>query len=233
MIFPGEPHHVTQRGHNRERCFHVRGDHVLYLGLLREHAAETGCAVHAYVLMPNHVHLLVTPPERDSISELLSRVNQRYVQSLNRHHGRCGTAWQGRFHASVVDSRSYFMTCQRYIELNPVRAGLARRAEEYPWSSFHTYALGRPSPVPLAEHAAYLALGPDEACRRTQYAALFEAELPQHMIDRIRIAAMGGRPLGDDAFIETMRAKYGPVVARQKRGPKARREAAPASQSLL
>ena len=113
FLLPGEPVHVIQRGHNRSTCFHDSRGHELYLGLLQQFADRDGCAIHAYVLMTNHIHLLLTPAEAGSASELMRHVNQRYSQSVNRSLQRCGTLWQGRFKACIVDSAEYFFTCQR------------------------------------------------------------------------------------------------------------------------
>src|SRR4051812_49110882 len=117
IVVPGWPHHVIQRGHNKADTFFTPGDRELYLGLLDEYVAKRGCDLHAYALMSNHVHLLVTPPEDHALAELMAAVNQRYVQSVNRRRSRCGSIWQGRFHSCVVDTDRYFLTCQRYIEL--------------------------------------------------------------------------------------------------------------------
>jgi putative transposase len=224
LIFPGAPHHVIQRGHNKERCFFRERDFVLYLGLLQEYARKHGCQIHAYVLMTNHVHLLVTPGDERSISEMLRSVHQQYVQFVNREYGRCGSAWQGRFHLSYVDTASYFMTCQRYIELNPVRAGMVQRAGDYAWSSHRHNAFGAPCGL-LTPHATYLSLAESEDRRRSAYRELFRAEIPEDCLQRIRIAAAGNRPLGDDAFLESLRPIMGEAVTRQQPGPKPRPKA--------
>src|SRR4051812_43159500 len=128
---PGYPLHIVQRGHNRAACFLEPSGFELYLGLLNELHGKFGCSIHAFVLMTNHVHLLLTPGESGAASELLRRVNLRFVQSMNRTYGRTGPGWEGRFWSSVVENGRYLMTCQRYIELNPVRAGLVKSPETY------------------------------------------------------------------------------------------------------
>ena len=225
LIVPEAPHHIIQRGHNKARVFYGREDYELYLGLLQEHAPESGCDLHAYVLMTNHVHLLLTPRARESFSRLMATVNQRYVQSVNRRKGRCGSSWQGRFRSCLVDTESYFLTCQRYIELNPVRAGMVRRPADYAWSSYSANALGLPCPM-LTPHPCFLSLGELDEARRRRYRALFEAPITQDELDRIRLAAAGNRPLGDDAFLDRMEARFGIRVRRATRGPPQRRPSA-------
>jgi len=201
LIVPGEPHHVIQRGHNRAQTFFSAKDYQLYLGLLEQFAAARECAIHAFALMPNHLHLLLTPYSKDAISCLMATVNQRFVQSVNRRLLRCGSLWQGRFKTSLVDTRSYFLTCQRYFELNPVRARLVGRADEYPWTSFRSHATEESLSF-LTPHDVYLRLGANGFDRRQVYRFLFEQPLTQEELDRIRVAAAGNRPLGDEEFLE-------------------------------
>ena len=135
LELPGIPLHVIQRGTNRSACFVGDGDRGLYLRCLREAARRHTCAVHAYVLMSNHVHLLVTPSSIGAVAATMQDVGRRYVRLFNQIHGRSGTLWEGRYKSSLIDSESYLLTCHRYIELNPVRAGLVNHPLEYPWSS--------------------------------------------------------------------------------------------------
>ena len=225
FILPGEPYHVIQRGHNRAQTFFSASDYRLYLGLLEEFAAARECALHAFSLMPNHVHLLLTPHSPQAISCLMATVNQRFVQSVNRRLSRCGSSWQGRFKTSLVDTRSYFLTCQRYIELNPVRARLVARADQYPWSSFRHHAMDESLSF-LSPHDVYLKLGRNGLERRRIYQLLFEKPLTREELDRIRVAASGNRPLGDDEFLDRLQAEYGIRVKRARPGPApaARRE---------
>src|SRR5205085_1772900 len=135
LTIADHPLHVIQRGVDRAACFRDDHDRVLYLGLLGEVGPRFRCSIHAYVLMTNHVHLLLTPRTREGPARLMKHVGQRFVQHFNRKHRRTGTLWEGRFRSSIVDTRDYLVRCQRYIELNPVRAGMVRRAEDYVWSS--------------------------------------------------------------------------------------------------
>ena len=140
---PGVPQHVIQRGVNRSACFKGNGDHEFYLADLRESCLGHGCDLHAYVLMTNHVHLLVSSHVKGALSAMMQCLGRRYVGEFNRRHGRTGTLWEGRFKSSLIDSERYLLSCYRYIEMNPVRAGMATRAWNYRWSSVHANGLGR------------------------------------------------------------------------------------------
>jgi len=160
--------------------------------------------------MTNHVHLLVSPPDIPSISRLMRDVNQVFGQYLNRKNNRCGSVWQGRFKASLVDSKGYFLTCQRYIELNPVRAGMVDKPGRYPWSSYGTNGEGQPSEL-ITAHTRYLDLGSTPTIRQATYRGLFAAPISEEEISKIRTAIQRNRPIGDDAFIlevERQQAEY-------------------------
>jgi putative transposase len=139
---PGLPLHIVQRGHNRHGCFLESSDAQLYLALLDKYRRKYPCRVHAFVLMTNHVHLLMTPDEPRNASELMRHLNLRFVHFMNRKYGRTGSGWEGRFWSSIVETSGYFIRCQRYVELNPVRAGLVKNAAAYPWSSHACNAFG-------------------------------------------------------------------------------------------
>ena len=158
LELPGVPLHVIQRGNNRAACFFGEVDRRFYLQCLAKSAARTDCAIHAYVLMTNHVHLLVTPGAPGSAAAMLQDIGRRYVRVINTIHGRTGTLWEGRFKSSLVDTERYLLTCHRYIELNPVRAGLAAHPSAYPWSSHAHYAAGKSNNL-ITEHAAFRGLG--------------------------------------------------------------------------
>lgn len=204
----GLPLHVIQRGNNRSACFAEERDYRLYLGMLEELAKLFGCSVHAYALMTNHVHMLLSPERPESVSVLMKNLGQRYVQAFNRSHGRTGSLWEGRFRSSIVDTDAYFLRCHRYVELNPVRAAMVAHPAEYPWSSFHANALGRVSSV-VTPHPRYLELGstPDERCAR--YRALFKGEFAEGDLKAIRASINAGLPLGSPAFIRRMETMLG------------------------
>jgi putative transposase len=204
----GLPLHIIQRGNNRTACFFADEDYALYLQHLKELAHKFRCAVHAYVLMTNHVHLLLTPARRDSASLLMKHLGQRYVQYVNRTYRRSGTLWEGRFRSSIVQEGAYLLRCHRYIELNPVRAGMAKHPGEYRWSSYCSNGEGRASPL-LKPHAEYLALGVKEHERLAAYQALFRTELDPKELDEIRFAASGGFALGNERFKAEISAMLG------------------------
>ena len=212
---PGYPLHVRQRGNNGSACFVTDADRVLYLALLDELSKKENCRIHAYVLMTNHVHLLATPVERESMSELMRKLGQKYVQHFNRVHKRTGTLWEGRFRSCLVDTETYLLRCHRYIELNPVRAGMARGPAEYAWSSHRANARGEPSTL-LEAHPTVLALGRNPAARRTAYRELFREDLSNVELEEIRSASRGGFALGSKQFIAEIEKACGRRVERRR-----------------
>ena len=196
LVLPGVALHLVQRGVNRQPCFFAPRDYADYLRLLAVFAAESGCALHAYCLMTNHVHLLLTPHHAGACARMMKQLNQRYVQRLNNAAGRSGTLWQGRFHSSVVASERYALACYRYIESNPVRAGLVDKPRDYYWSSYRANAECDPDSV-LAAHQAYRALGPSRGARAAAYRELFDVRLPESELELIRKATRGGYRVGE------------------------------------
>jgi len=172
---------------------------MLYLLHLRELANKLSCAVHAYCLMTNHVHLLLTPPSADACSALMRNLGQRYVPRFNRAYQRTGTLWEGRFRSFLVESARYLIACYRYIEQNPVRANMVRTPAEYAWSSYHANAGLRLDPL-VTPHAEYLALSEEPHRRNLVYRELVENALEPTDIKRVREAAHSGMPLGSEAF---------------------------------
>lgn len=158
FVFPGHPQHVIIRGNNREPIFVANEDYRFYLDKLQEACIKHLCDVHAYVLMTNHVHLLITPNNEDSISKVMQMLGRYYVQYFNCSYKRTGTLWEGRYKASLVDSEAFALTCYRYIELNPVRANMVTHPAEYPWSSYRQNALGLEDKL-VTSHYLYDALG--------------------------------------------------------------------------
>lgn len=199
LRLPGLPLHINQRGNNRTACFYADEDYLLYLHHLEELARKFQCRVHAYVLMTNHVHLLLTPALADGPSLLMKHLGQRYVQYINKTYRRSGTLWEGRFHSSIVQESGYFLRCQRYIELNPVRANMVAQPAAYPWSSYAANAGLAPSRL-VTPHGEYLALGRDTEERGTAYRELFRPEVDPAQLKEIRSALNGGFVLGDDRF---------------------------------
>jgi putative transposase len=199
LCVPGVPQHVIQRGNDRKPCFFAEGDCRVYLDYLAEAAERYACRLHAYVLMTNHVHLLVTPTGEHGIAHMMQRLGQRYVQSLNAVYRRSGTLWEGRYKASLVDSEHYLLTCMRYIELNPVRAGMVVHPAEYRWSSYRANAQGEVNRL-LAQHDLYHRLGASAEARCAAYRALFSACPGAAVVDEIRGALNQELVLGSSGF---------------------------------
>jgi putative transposase len=198
-FLPDQPLHVIQRGNNREPIFFCEEDYRRYRGWLAEAAAEYGCAIHAYVLMTNHVHLLVTPETAESLPRAMQSLGRRYVRYVNAAYRRTGTLWEGRYRAAPIDSEAYFLTCCRYIELNPVRARMVAHPRDYSWSSYAAHARGV-SDALVAEHPLYRALGRNAAERQENYRALFRAALDDAFVDDLRAATNGGWAMGGERF---------------------------------
>lgn len=199
LAIPGIPWHIIQRGNNRAACFYSEGDYRRYLVTLREMAEKFGCAVHAYVLMTNHVHLLVTPSRNDSAGLMMKHLGQRYVQYINRSYGRSGSLWEGRFRSCLAQSEQYVLACYRYIELNPVRACMVSHPQDYRWSSYRANAGGHFDAV-LTPHPEYLRLGRQESDRLKAYRELLSAHLDPGCTAEIRKATNGNFALGDERF---------------------------------
>lgn len=197
QFVPGYPSHVTHRGNNRQRIFHCEGDYRFLWRCIKEATDECGVAVNAYVLMSNHVHLLMTPGEPSAISKAMHSASRRYAGYFNHRYERTGTLWEGRFHASLVTNERYFLSCHRYIDQNPLRAGLARVPESYPWSSHRFYALGEHNPLVTAHHAIDV-LGENDISRRNAYRALSARILDDAELDIIRKACRSGRTIGEN-----------------------------------
>jgi len=199
LSIPGIPWHIIQRGNNRSACFYADADYRRYLDTLHEMADRHGCAIHAYVLMTNHVHLLLTPEREDSAGLLMKHLGQRYVQYVNRVYRRSGTLWEGRFRSCLAQSDDYVLSCYRYIELNPVRAGIVAHPRDYRWSSYRANGDGQPDPV-ISPHVEYLKLGRLDTERQQAYRALFKAHLEPERIEAIRQATNSNYALGDERF---------------------------------
>jgi putative transposase len=217
IVIPGQPLHVIQRGNNRADVFLERSDYPRYLNDLREAAERHGCAIHAYVLMTNHVHLLLTPDDEQGPARMMQAVGRRYVRYVNTRHGRTGTLWEGRYKSVVVDSESYLLVCSRYIELNPVRAGMVVHPGEYSWSSYGCNARGLTDNL-ITPHPIYRALGPTVAEREAAYRALFDGHLESRTLREIRDATHAGTILGGKPFWKEVEAVLRRPVTRLNHG---------------
>jgi putative transposase len=228
LELPGVPLHLIQRGNNRAACFFADGDRRLYLRCLRIAAAQHRCAIHAYVLMPNHVHLLTTPSAAGAAAAMMQDLGRRYVRIFNKVHGRSGTWWEGRYKSSLIDSEAYLLTCHRYIELNPVRAALAPCPGAYRWSSHAYYALGVVDPV-VTRHPLFDELIAD----RRAFLAQFECAMEPRLLERIRTSVNRGWALGTEAFMNRLESQLGKSVRPPKRGRPLKKKQHPAQQSEM
>jgi len=195
----GVPVHIIQRGNNRQACFFADDDYLFFLDCLTRIAKRFRCALHAYVLMTNHFHLLLSSQLESGPSLLMKFLGQRYVQYVNRTYRRSGSLWEGRFRSSLVQTDRYVLGCYRYIELNPVRANMVKHPMDYPWSSYAANAEGKPVAW-LTPHGEYLALGLDDERCRAAYRGLFATELDQQLLSEIRISTHGGYAIGNSRF---------------------------------
>lgn len=206
----GYPLHIIQRGNNREPIFGAEPDYLFYLDCMQRAADEHGLSIHCYVLMTNHVHLLASPLNETSAPKTLQSVGRRYVQYFNYTYARTGTLWEGRYRSTVIDAEAYLLTCMRYIELNPVRAGMVDHPADYSWSSHRRNALGHDDSL-LTAHGIYRRLGRTDEERQLGYRALFRGRLPKADIEAIRQATNKAWALGNDRF----RAKIEALSARR------------------
>lgn len=219
MLYPGVAAHLIQRGVNRAPCFLADSDRLVYLAHLRELSVKHGCAVHAYCLMTNHVHLLATPSTETACTSLMRDLGQRYVPYFNRRHQRTGTLWEGRFRSCLVESTHYVLACYRYIELNPVRAGMVSEPARYPWSS-HAVNTGRQNDPFVSAHEEFTALTAQEASRHAAYRGLFADPLDEPLLQAIRDATNTGYPLASERFKTGVLASLGWQLAPGKPGPR-------------
>lgn len=212
FFVPGCVIHAIQRGNNRAPMFQGHADFRCFLACLSDASARHELAIHAYVLMTNHVHLLVTPAHADSLPKTMQSIGRRYVHYFNRSRSRTGTLWEGRYRATLLDSDEYLFACMRYVELNPVRAGLVPRPEHYPWSSHRANANGELDALVQA-HALYDGLGCTQARRASAYRAMFETPLSAEAVEAIRETTNKNWALGNDRFRQLAEAITGRPAA--------------------
>lgn len=217
IVLPHYPHHIVQRGHNRQATFAERADFERYLATLREFKEEYGVQVYAFCLMTNHVHLLLAPREPVGIGKLMKRLAARQTRHHNRLEGRSGTLWEGRYKSSLVSRDDYLLACCRYIELNPVRARMVAAPQDYPWSSCR-YRLGVETADWLDLDPCYLALGDSEAERRSRYRDFLRAAIPCGEWELIREAVQRGQLTGTDRFTDEVADILGRRVERRGQG---------------
>lgn len=214
---PGIPVHAFQRGHNKAPVFFDDEDYLTYLRFLKAAADDLDCRLHAYVLMTNHVHLLVTPKTSDGISLLFQSVGRQYVPYINKTYGRRGSLWEGRYKACLIDADNYLLACMRYIELNPVRAGMVMYPAQYRWSSYACNALGVDNAL-ITPHAQYLALDLTSKPRRKAYKECFNVSVEDNELVLFRQALQSGTPLGHDRFKAEIESVLGRKIGQVKAG---------------
>jgi putative transposase len=217
FFLAGVPAHIVQRGHSREPVFFENEDYVAYLHWLEEAADRYDCDIHAYVLMTNHIHLLVTPHDKQGISRMMQYIGRRYVPYINYTYGSSGSIWEGRYKASLIDDEQYLLTCMRYIELNPVRANMTNNPAQYRWGSYRCNAQGKDNKL-ITPHSIYQQLGRTLEARCNAYKALFSAHIDAEDLKDIRSAWQTGTPLGNDYFKEKIEKKLKTKVGQDRRG---------------
>ena len=220
LVLPGVALHVVQRGNNKQRCFIEDSDYLVYLHLLRKSSGPARCVVHAYCLMTNHVHLLLTPGSEAACGDLMRDLGRVYVRYFNDRYRRTGTLWEGRFRSCLVDSAVYVLACYRYIELNPVRAGIVEAPDAYPWSSYAANAGIRADPL-IVHHAEFAALSENETLRRRAYREFVQDRDSANFLTGIRDATNAGHGLvGDQVGIRV--TAMGRMLQRGKPGRRPR-----------
>lgn len=217
LVVPHQAHHIIQRGNDRQLIFRDADDHVVFLKWLREAAKTCKVAIHAYVLMPNHLHLLASPADATGLARMMQWIGRQYVPYFNKKYQRIGTLWQGRYKATIIDSERYFMTCSRYIELNPVRAGLVVAPGDFPWSSYAHHAGIKSDPL-VTDHALYWALGNTPFDREIAYQALINQAITEEEITALNHSTLKGWALGSDIFKAQLAKQTQRRVTPAKRG---------------
>jgi len=204
LTVPGYPHHLIQRGNNRQTIFSGVPDFELFLALLQENAQKFGVAIHAYVLMTNHFHLLATPATADGLPLMMQAVGRRYVRYFNDAQGRSGTLWEGRYRSALIETDRYLLACMAYLDLNPVRAGMVSRPEDYVWSSYRHY-IGRCEDKLVSAHPLTWSLGNTPFAREAAYAELVSAGVTADQQGQLTRAALSGWPLGGQDFVAQLK----------------------------
>ena len=206
LSVPGHPYHVIQRGNNRQPIFRSDADREKMRSLLAENAAQFDVAIHAYVLMDNHFHLLVTPHAHDGLPKMMQAVGRRYVRHFNDTHQRSGTLWEGRYKSALVQSERYLLACMVYLDLNPVRAGIVGRAQDYPWSS-HAHYVGLRNDRLVTPHALVWELGNTPFARESRYGELVQAGISQEQYRALGQSVTSGWVLGDPGFVAGLQGR--------------------------
>ncbi len=222
LTLPGYPHHVIQRGNNRQTIFSSTADYQMLLGLIEENARKFGVSLHAYVLMGNHFHLLLTPESLDGLPRMMQAVGRRYVRYFNDSQLRTGTLWEGRYRSTLIQTDAYLLACMAYIDLNPVRAGLVVEARDYPWSSHGRY-IGLRNDKSVTPHPLYWTLGNTPFAREVAYAELVKGGVPADQQKALTDSVLSGWALGDPDFVAELQKRTARRVAEIPPGRPARK----------
>ena len=217
LTLAGYPHHIIQRGNNRQMIFADTQDFETMLALLTENAKKFSVAVHAYVLMDNHFHLLATPATAEALPLMMQAVGRSYVRYFNNRHGRSGTLWEGRYRSTLIETERYLLACMVYIDLNPVRAGMVAQAADWRWSS-HVHSLGLRVDGLITPHALYWALGNTPFAREAAYGALVQAGVSTGQQNALTDATLRGWALGEDDFVTALQKKSARRVSKSRAG---------------
>ena len=217
LTVPGYPHHIIQRGNNRQAIFSSVADYQMLLGLLDENAHKFGVAVHGYVLMSNHFHLLATPSTEEGLPQMMQAVGRRYVRYFNDSQARSGTLWEGRYRSTLIETERYLLACMVYIDLNPVRAGLVKDASDHPWSSYGHY-VGLRTDRLVTPHPLYWTLGNTPFAREAAYAELVRAGTTREQQDALTRSALSGWALGGESFVADLQKRTARRVVKNQPG---------------
>lgn len=217
LTVPGYPHHIIQRGNNRQAIFADTADYELLLALLEEQSKKHGVAVHAYVLMSNHFHLLATPDTAQGIPSMMQAIGRTYVRRFNQRHGRSGTLWEGRYKSTLIQAERYLLACMVYIDLNPVRAGLVADPADYRWSSHHRY-VGRHADRLVTPHPLYWELGNTPFSRDAAYGELVRAGIGADQQRALTDSALRGWALGEPDYVADLQRRTARRLTRAQAG---------------
>lgn len=217
LALPGYPHHVIQRGNNRQPIVLEEADRKMLYSLWLEESQRHKVAVNAYVLLDNHFHLLLTPPSEEAMSLMMQSVGRSYVRYFNKRHNRTGTLWEGRYKSSVLDSEAYLLTCMSYIDLNPVRAGLVEAPENFNWSSYK-HLIGQKIDKLVTPHALYWGLGNTPFSREAAYAEFVSSGLSATIQKDLTESVLKGRVVGRPEFLKSLQKRTQRPILPQKAG---------------
>lgn len=217
LTVPHYPHHIIQRGNNRQEIFQGRADYELLLDLIDENAKKHQVAIHAYVLMSNHFHLLATPETAEGIPQMMQAVGRRYVRNYNLRHQRTGTLWEGRYRSTLIQAERYLLACMVYLDLNPVRAGMVADPADYGWSS-HQHYIGRRTDKLVTPHPLYWELGNTPFARDQAYSELVRAGIGQEQQRALTDSVLRGWALGEPDYVADLQRRTERRVARAQAG---------------